>query len=196
MKFWLLNFLLIVLGINHIYGQKVSIKNWVTHTIDSLQKSNIDTIEYYHAYCGECLIEQPPGKSVDYCETDDSWTQVENIIIYQQKGSYYSLAFNCNYPSIKKQLSTVNSLSYFISIVPVLGKRDRYGKALQKKHKFNPPIISDGGYEEAFLYCNKIKQNAFMQEDQKTDKVWRSYFWIDKETKLFELLESDVSSKN
>jgi hypothetical protein len=204
MKIWFLNFLLIVLSMNYTYAQKVSLKKWVSHNVDSLQKIRVDTIEYYHAYCGECVIlRKPPmlGQPTDtlpthQCDVGNGWEQRVNDIIYKQKGKYYSLTFNCIYPAIKKELKSANSLTYFLSIVPVLVKRDKYGQAIQKKHKFNPPVMVDGGYEDAFLYCGNIKQHVFMQEDQKTDKAWRTYIWIDKQTKLLELLESETSSKD
>ncbi|HEY8780859.1 MAG TPA: hypothetical protein VIM16_04525 [Mucilaginibacter sp.] len=198
MKTWFLTVFLIVLNINYNYAQKVSLKKWASHTIDSLQKNQVDTIEYYHAYCGECEILRKPTDTLltHQCEVENSWTQIVNEIIYKQKDKYYSLTFNCGYPPIKKELKSANSLKYFLSIVPVLNKRDKHEAAMRKKRKFNPPIIVDGGYEEAFLYCSHIKQHVFMQDDQKTDKGWRFYFWIDKQTQLLALLESETSSKN
>jgi hypothetical protein len=183
---------------NYTYAQKVSIKNWVSHTIDSLKKNQIDTIEYYHAYCGECEILRKPTDTLPthQCDVGNGWEQRVNDIIYKQKGKYYSLTFNCSYPPIKKELKSANSLTYFLSIVPVLVKRDRYGEAMKKRRKFNPPIMVDGGYEDAFLYCGNIKQHVFMQEDQKTDKAWKAYFWIDKQTELLKLLESETSAKD
>jgi len=204
MKVRLLNFLLVMLSINYANAQKVDLEKWVSHNVDSLQKIRVDTIEYYHAYCGECIIlRKPPilGQPTDtlpthQCDVGNGWEQRVNDIIYKQKGKYYSLTFNCSYPPIKKELKSANSLKYFLSIVPVLNKRDKHEAAMRKKRKFNPPIIVDGGYEEAFLYCSHIKQHVFMQDDQKTDKGWRFYFWIDKQTKLLALLESETSSKN
>ena len=205
MKYWfLLNLLLLILSINYAYSQKVSLDKWVSHTIDSLQKRNIDTIEYYRAYCNECIVSRKPpllGQPTDtlpthQCDIENGGTERVIDILYKQNNKYYSLTFNCGYPPIKKELKNVKSLDYFLSIVPVLTKRDRYGKAMQKKRKFNPPVMVDGGYEDAFLYCGNIKQHVFMQDDQKTDKGWRTYFWIDKQTKLLELLESETFTKD
>jgi hypothetical protein len=91
------------------FSQKVSIQKWVNHAVDSLKKNHVDTIEYYHQYCGECIILKPPvnvnnpqEKSASYCE-DNGWVQVENVIIYQQNGRHYSLTFDCANPPIKKE---------------------------------------------------------------------------------------------
>jgi len=198
MKFWSLTLLLIAFGITDNYAQKINLETWTSHIVDSLQKNHIDTIVYYHAYCGECFIARKPTDTVQprSCDVGTAWVQIANDIFYKQKGKYFSLTFNCSYPPIKKELKNVKSLDYFLSIVPVLVRRDRYSKEMFKKRKFNPPIVVDGGHEEALLYCGHIKKSVFMQEDQKTDKGWRQYFWIDKQTKLLALLESDISPKN
>jgi len=204
MKFWALTLLLIIPGVKHSYAQKVSLKDWVSHTVDSLNRKHVDTIEYYHAYCGECeILRKPPmlGGPADTlpthrCDVGNGWVQMVNDVIYKQKGRYYSLTFNCSYPPIKKELQNVKSLDYFLSIVPVLVKRDKYGDAMQKKRHFNPPITVDGGYEEAFLYCGHVRKSIFMQDGQKTDKGWRTYFWIDKQTKMLAMLESEIGSKD
>ncbi|MBB3055014.1 hypothetical protein [Mucilaginibacter gotjawali] len=130
------------------------------------------------------------------CDVGTGWVQRVNAIIYKQNNKYYSSTFNCGYPPIKKKLTNVKSLDYFLSIIPILNKRDQYGAAMRKRHKFNPLISVDGGYEEAFLYCGRIRKSVFMKEDQKTDKEWRRYFWIDKQTKLLAMLESETASKD
>ncbi|HEY5325357.1 MAG TPA: hypothetical protein VIJ27_00005, partial [Mucilaginibacter sp.] len=200
MKIWPLTFLLIIFCVKYNYAQKLSLVKWVSHTVDSLQTRNIDTIEYYRAYCNECIVSSKPpmlGQPTDtlpthQCDIENGGTERVIEILYKQNNKYYSLTFNCSYPPIKKELKNVKSIDYFLSIVPILVKRDRYGAAIQTKRKFNPPIMVDGGYEEAFLYCGHIKQRIFMQDDQKTDKGWRYYFWIDKQTKLLSLLESET----
>jgi len=193
MKIRLIIFLVIFSFTNYSYAQKVSIRKWVSHNVDSLKKIRVDTIEYYHQYCGECYIRNPPGVHRNHCETEDSWTQVVNIILYQQQGKYHSLTFNCLGPSIKQDINAANSLTYFISIIPTLNNRDRAIKALIKRRKFLAPIFVDGTYEEADIYLNNKKQHAYMQIDERTDKTWRSFFWIDKETKLFKLITVDIN---
>ncbi len=196
MKAWFLTFFLISLSINYTYAQKVNLEKWVSHTVDSLQKNHVDTIEYYHTYCHECVIlRKPPTDTLPthQCEDENSSMQVENKIIYRQKNKYYSLTFNCGYPPIKKELENVKSLRYFLSIIPILNKRDKIITARYKKHKFPAPIIVDGRYEEAFIYCNNVRQNVFMHYDKKTYKGWSNYLWIDEQIKLLQLINSDIS---
>jgi hypothetical protein len=178
-------------------AQTVDVNKWATHIVDSLQKNKVDTIEYYHAYCGECEILRKPTDTLPthQCDVGD-WTEILNDIIYKQGGKSYSLTFNCGYPPIKKELKSVKSLDYFLSIVPILNRRDKYGASMQKKRKFNPMVVVDGGYEKALFYCGKVRQSIFMQEDQKTNKGWRAYFWIDKQIKLLALLEAETASNN
>ncbi len=188
---------MVLLCANHCHAQKkISITKWVAKTVDSLQRNHVDTIEYYHSYCGECMIADNPNeeKHRTYCETDDGWTQIESTIIYQQKGKYYSLTFNCNEPAMKKTMATVASLQYFLSIIPDLDKRDKTIKAIYKRHQFLPMVATDGSYEDAYIFCRKVKQGASMRYTQKTDAAWRAYFWIDKETDLFRLMLSDIKS--
>ncbi|WP_295672918.1 hypothetical protein [uncultured Mucilaginibacter sp.] len=207
MKFWLLSFFLTVLGINYTYAQEVNLKEWVSHKIDSLQNSHIDTIEYYHQYCAGCFIRKTSTtKKHNICEAD-GYTQIENIIIYQQRGKFYSLAFNCNYPLVERRLSEIKSFAYFLSIVPILNKRDSIITATENAYKNRSIVMNDtnkflfgggddGIFEEAYLVVKELKQSVKMELDQKTDKVWRSYFWIDKQTKLLTMLESETASKD
>ena len=198
MKFWLLLFLPIILNIHFAVAQKISLEKWALHNVDSLHKNHVDTIEYYHAYCGECFISGKPTDTLPrhQCELENSWVEIENIIIYKQKSKYYSLTFDCNYPPIKKELKGCKSIDYFLSVIPVLNKRDKTITEMYRHNKFLGPIVSDGGYEEVFLYCRSIKQHVDIQDYQKTDKTWKSYFWIDKEIKLLTLVGADLFSKN
>lgn len=201
LKPFIITFVLILLCLNIVYAQKINLEKWVSKTVDSLKKEKIDTIEYYHSYCGECwIIEKPVDKNTKtnktYCDVGSGWVQIENIIIYKQKNKYYTLSFNCNYPPIKKELASVKSLDYFISIIPILYKGDKTLKHLYQKNKFNPPIAVDGGYEEAYIYWNKKKQSVFLQEDQKTSKVWNKFFWIPKQVQLLKFIKSDIALKN
>jgi hypothetical protein len=190
--------LFIILNIGFAYAQKINLEKWVSHQVDSLRHEKVDTIEYFHAYCGECaIVEKPPmlGAPSHNCDVGNGWTQLKTIIIYQQNNHYYSLKFNCGYPPIKDELQNIKSIKYFLSIVPDLIKRDKYENALYKKHKLNPPVTVDGGYEEAVLYIPQVKSSVYMQENQKTDKAWRSFFWIGKQTQLLKLLEDETADK-
>jgi hypothetical protein len=196
MKLNLISLLLFLLCINYVSAQKVNLKRWVKHTVDSLQKDHVDTILYYHEYCSECDVKS----KVHHCEIEDvGYEQIENIIIYQKNERFYSLTFDCNYPSIKNELISCKSIPYFISVVPVLNARDRAIKGIYKQHKFLPPIPSDGVYTGATIYCNKVTQGIYMSNEQKTDpdsyKAWGQYFWFDKQVKLFELINADLLSK-
>ena|ERR1700761_8902174 len=193
MKRYLLFYLLYCSALSYCSAQNVNLQKWVNRNVDSLQREHIDTIIYYHSYCGECYIIQSKSDLHKDCTiTDDSWTQLENRIIYQQNGQYFTLTFNCNYPPLKQQLKTGYSIPYFISIIPVLNKRDQVQNKMFKQHKFNPPVLIDGGYEEASIYLHKTTKRIYLQEYQKTDKNWRKFFWIDKETYLFKLIADDL----
>jgi len=198
MKRWLIILAFLFLRLTPVDAQKINLEKWVSHTVDSLRKHRVDTIEYYHEYCGGCEIIRKPTDTIPLhqCETEYSWVQAKNDIIYGQNGKYYLLMFNCGYPPIKREVQIVKSLEYFVSIIPDLDERDKYWAEKRKEHKFAPPITIDGVYEEAILYIGHFKQRVFMQGDQKKDKNWLSFFWMDKQIKLLELLESEISSKN
>lgn len=199
MKSWLIILLIISSAIS-VEAQKINPEKWVSHTVDSLRHKKIDTIEYYHTYCGGCSVSRNPNDTLrrHSCEVGTGWSQINSTIIYKQDNNYYSLTFNCGYPPIKKQLLNCESLSYFSSIVPVLDDRDKAYKALRKQRGvfFLPPMVTDGKYVEANIYLPTMRQDVFMQERQKTDTAWRSFFWIDKQTKLLSLLEYETSPKS
>lgn len=181
------------------FAQKNNLEKWVKINVDSLYNIGVDTVIYYHYYCGECMVLKPINTTDStakshQCEIDNSWVQIINVIIYQQNGAFFALSFNCSYPPIKSPLKTCSSIPYFISIIPDLDRRDKVQKAMFKKHKFNPPIVVDGGYEEASIYLRKKTQSIDLQEDQKTDTAWRSFFWIDKEAHLLKFIASDIQS--
>lgn len=196
MKYWPCCFLFLSFSVHLAYAQKVNLEKWVKHTVDSLRKDHIDSIEYYHAYCGECEILKTPGKiSGHTCDVGNGWVQIANIVLYKQKDSYFSLTFDCGYPPVKKELKKVNSIEYFLSIVPVLNERDKTLKEMYKHFIFPGPSFVDGGYEEAIVYVKGHQQKVAMQENEKTSTAWRTHFWIDKQTKLLEMLESETSLK-
>jgi hypothetical protein len=177
----------------NLYAQKINLAEWVKHQRDSLINKGIDTIIYFHQYCGECsVIEKKEDKS---CEViDNSWTFIDSYFIYKKAGTTYSLKFNyCNAPIIKK-LDSCKSIAYFLSIRNLLQKRDREYSEMRKNAKFFPPIRTDGGYEEAILYCKKLKTKVSISEYQKGDgyKYWKKYFWTDNEIKLTNLILQDL----
>lgn len=120
------------------FAQKISLEKWVERNVDSLNNIGIDTIIYYHDYCGECIVLEKPVNINDttarkhHCEIDNSWTQLANLIIYKQKGANYTLSFDCSYPPLKSTLKTCTSIPYFLTIVPDLNRRDTLQKAVQK----------------------------------------------------------------
>jgi hypothetical protein len=188
MKLLIIAFISILFSAN-VYAQK-GIEKINSHKIDSLQHVNVDTIIYYQSYCGECEI---LGHKQS-CYVLSGYTLIENVIIYQQKGKFYSLDFDCYNSSVKKQLDSCKSIPYFISILSTLNKRNKTIKAIYKKGDFLGPGTSDGGFEEAHIYFNKNKQTVSMSAAEKTRlyDVYKKYFWIDKEIHLLKLIESDI----
>lgn len=156
-------------------------------------KNGIDTIIYYHQFCGECsVIEKRQNKNCDVL--DNSWTLINSYFIYKKAGVSYSLKFNyCNSPIIRK-LDACKSIAYFLSIRQVLQKRDLEFAQMRKKAKFFPPIPTDGGYEETTLYYGKYIYKVSMSEYQKGEgyKYWKKYFWTNDEIKLTNLIEQDL----
>jgi hypothetical protein len=182
--------LLFTLLVAYANAQLLSIEKWRKHTIDSLHKKKIDTILYYHEYCDECSVKNPlPYKIAGLS------AQIVNTVIYRQNGEFFSLQFNCAFPPVKKQLPVCKSISYAISVIPVFEARDRSYDTMRKAKKFPPPTITDGVYAEVTIYCNRKEQSASMSMDMPDDlfKVWRQYFWFDKEDKLLKLVRADIT---
>ena len=196
MKYWPFCFLPVLLSVNLSYGQKVSLEKWVQRNVDSLRKKHVDSTEYYHAYCGECSLISKKGDTLTHsCDVGNAWGQITNTLIYKENGKYYSLVFDWGYPPIKNELKSVKSIEYFLAIMPVLNDRDKKLKEMYKHFIFPGPSFVDGGYEEAIIYVKGHQQKVAMQENEKTSTAWRTHFWIDKQTKLLTLLESETSLK-
>ena len=83
-------------------AQKINLAEWVKHQRDSLIRNGVDTIIYYHQYCGECsLIETKDNK---HCEAfDNDWVLIDSYFIYKKNGTAFSLRFNYCNPPLKKK---------------------------------------------------------------------------------------------
>jgi hypothetical protein len=195
MRFCLL-FLLLILFAFNTYAQKKGIEKLSKHKIDSLRNKHIDTILWYHSYCGECFIKKNdnPIKYAN-CTVQSGYDLTYNAIIYKQKDKYFILNFDCNNLLIKRQLDSCKSIPYFISIMSILNSRDKTIKEIYRKGGFLGPLQSDGGFEDADIYYHNIKQHITMTSTEATDEVYKQYFWIGKEIKLFRLISGDIVIK-
>jgi hypothetical protein len=174
-------------------AQKINLEKWVKHQRDSLIRNGIDTIIYYHHYCGECsLLENKDNKHRE--ALDNGWTLIESYFIFKKNGDFFSLTFNYCSPPIISKLDFCKSIPYFLSIIPVLHKRDWVYAQMRKQAKFFPPIPTDGSYEEATIYFRKHSSKVSLSDYQKKEgyKYWKKYFWIDKELKIVSLIEEDL----
>lgn len=190
MKSLLKIFFIILLG-QVATAQSINIRTWATRQIDSLQQVHVDTIVYYHQFCGGCEVR----RSYKYCDVyDNGNVNMESIILYKQSGSFYRLAFNCGDVPDKIELKSCKSIPYFLSITGVLKNRDKAINAIYSQKKFLPPNLADGFYTQAELYCHKSNYRVSLSDYQQRDgyKVWKQYFWIDKEIQLLKLLDADL----
>ena len=179
----------------HSSAQKINLEEWVKHQRDSLTGNGIDTIIYYHQYCGECSVKVKNDDKPNCEVIDHSWTLIASSLIYKQNGDAFSLKFNYCKPPIKSKITSCKSIPYFLSIIPTLHKRDEAYAQMRKQDKFFPPVPTDGSYEGATLYCRKKRSSISLNEYQKNEgyKYWKSYFWIDKEIRLITLIEQDLN---
>lgn len=199
MKFYLI-LLFSILVAGNTYAQK-GIEELSQNKIDSLRSEHVDTIIWYHSYCGECEILSRPDISkpntpirYSYCTVLSGYTLTNNIILYKQKGNYFLLNFDCNNLIIKRQLDTCKSISYFISIIPTLYARDKTITAMHRRGEFLGPMQTDGSFEEADIYFHQTKQHISMSDIEKTP-AYKKYFWAIKQIKLFELISADIAVK-
>jgi hypothetical protein len=192
MKYPLILLLIILLSYN-TYAQK-GIEKFSTQKIDSLQYLHVDTIIHYYSYCGECEVLSKHNN----CSVLSGYVLIDNVLLYKQCGKYYTLTFDCSNNPIKRTLDSCKSLPYYLAIRPTLYARDKTIKAMIKKGRFLGPSVADGEFENADIYVNYMKQSVSMSESEKTDlyKIYRKYFWIDKQIKLLKLIKGDMSVNN
>ena len=197
MKFYCI-FLLSILFSWHTYAQKTGIEKLSKSKIDSLRSERVDTILWYHSYCGDCWFKKTDAPIKYYnCPVESGYDLACNVIIYRQKGEYFILNFDCTNFVMKRRLDTSKSIPYFVSIISTLNARDKAIKELDKKNDkyLLGAMQMDGFFNEADIYCNKISQHVRMTDTETTDKYYKKYFWIDKQIKLFELISSDIAVK-
>ncbi|MEO6851607.1 MAG: hypothetical protein ABI203_10065 [Mucilaginibacter sp.] len=195
MKFLLLLVLLFSFSVS--YSQK-GIEKLSKEKIDSLKNIQIDTIIWYHSYCGECFFKKTDAPIKYYtCQVESGYDLSYNAIIYQQVGKYFILNFDCNNLVIKRQLDTCKSMSYFISIISVLNARDKAIEQMRKKGQFSGPSQTDGGFEDVEISLNKNFQHVHIQDeiDYNTSKMAQQNFWNIKEIKLIRLISNDIKEK-
>jgi hypothetical protein len=185
--------LLSILLASHIYAQKISIEKLSKQKIDSLRSKHVDTMLWYHSYCGECEVF---NKEIKYanCNVFSGYTLTYNSILYKQMSKYFILNFDCNNLVMKRQLDTCKSIPYFISIIPILNARDKTLKVMHKNGEFFPWQV-DGGFEDADIYINKTTQHISMSDMEETNKVFKKYIWIGKQIKLLKLVSGDIAVK-
>ncbi|MBS7563810.1 hypothetical protein KHS38_05290 [Mucilaginibacter sp. Bleaf8] len=84
MKFLLKILFIMLLG--HVAtAQSINIRKWANRQIDSLNRIHVDTIVYYHSFCGNCEVR----RSYNFCEVyDNGNVTMENAIVYKQSGSF------------------------------------------------------------------------------------------------------------
>src|ERR1700748_298606 len=171
----------------HSYAQKNGIEKLSESKVDSLKAEHVDNILWYHSYCGDCFYAKTDSL-IQYgrCLVENGYSLSYNVIIYQQKGKYFTLNFDCKSIVIKRQLDTCRSLLYFVSIIPTLNARDKTLRSKLKKGELPDPMPLDGGsFAEAHIYYHNAKQHVRLPET--TDTSNKKYFWMNKEIKLVEL---------
>ena len=162
----------------------------------SLKNINIDSILWYHSYCGECDVLRKEPVPIEYsdCSILTGYTLTYNAIIYKQYGKYFILNFDCKNLVIKRELNNCKSVQYFISIIPILNERSKAIKAMHRKGIYLPYQV-DGGFEDADIYFNKVKKHVSMSDTEETNKDFKKYFWISKQITLFKLISEDIAEK-
>jgi hypothetical protein len=192
MKFYSI-LLFSILFSGYTYAQKKGIERLSKNKIDSLRREHVDSILWYHSYCGECFIKKT-NAPIQYgnCSVQSGYDLTYNAIIYRQKDKYFILNFDCNNLLIKRQLETCKSLPYFISIIPILNTRDKTVREMIKKGEFLGPMQSDGSFADADIYFNNTKQHISMSDIKESD-IYKKHFWIDKQINLFKLISEDIS---
>lgn len=170
---------------------KVNLKAWLSAVSDSLLKKNIDTVLYYHRFCFGCAV---PNNGHNFCNTGESTTQLENVIVFKKNGRYAYVQFDCSFSCAKTDMKGSEALPYFISIQTDLDVRDQE----QKQHRITFPAGSDGVFEEATLLSRKGKQKAAMSHYAKITEEYSAFLlqhpWAAKQAELFKLIREDLAA--
>jgi hypothetical protein len=197
-------YLLLVLccGFTLCHAQK-SVEQVSREKVDSLRKLHIDTLIWYHSYCGECFFKKTDAKVKYYtCQVQSGYDLSYNAIIYKQHGSYFLLNFDCSSPVIKSLLDTCNAADYFISIIPQLDERDKIIEQMKKNNEFSGPFQIDGFFSEADIYFNGKSQHAdlshMVESESNQSGIYKDYkkklLQIDLEVNLFKILRADLKT--
>ena len=196
MRFYTLLLLFILLH-GYAFSQKLSIEKLSKDKIDSLKNEHVDTIMWYHSYCGECAIVKRLDTPLIYsnCTLQIGYKLNTNLIFYKQNGKYFIINFDCNNLTVKRQITICKSLPYFISIIPVLDARDKTIKQIYQKGDYYSPWQVEGGLENMDIYFNKKSQHITMSAKEETDKLYKKYTWIGKQIILLNLLSDDIHVK-
>lgn len=178
----------------HLHAQN-SVEQLSESKVDSLRTEHVDSILWYRSYCGACFFRKTDAPIKYYgCQVQSGYDLSYNAIIYKQQGHYFILNFDCNNLVIKKQLDTCKSISYSISIIPTLNKRDKEIIELSKRDDkyFLGELQMDGTFAEVNIYYDKVKQHIRMPSSEYEDK-YKKYFWIPKQIQLIKLISEDIS---
>jgi hypothetical protein len=180
--------ILFLLSANAIFGQ--NLPRPINHMIKNLQKKGADTILVYMSGCDGCEITNIPTNCT--CLNKEAITDVH--LIFQMKGEFYKEDFTCCQEFALVKMNESLSISYFLSLRDMLRKRDAYYKEAAKHVQFFPPIPTDNSYEEVELIVpgHNYKVSLFPYQINEDYKIWKQYFWIDREIKLLDFVRKDI----
>lgn len=170
----------------HAQYRPAAIKTYLS----GLGKKGIDTILVYSTGCGECKI------SAQQTNCDCLGDVLKSVyVIYCKNNKFYKVDLSCCKGETPVQISNITSITYFLSLKGVLKEEHTFYKNLEKNKKFLPPIPTDNPFEEAELIISKKSTIVSLSSYQKEEgyNVWKSYPWIDKEIKLFSLINQDLN---
>ncbi|MCO4294321.1 hypothetical protein NF867_15775 [Solitalea sp. MAHUQ-68] len=168
----------------HLYGQIEPQNDWpksIQTKFKSIGLQKNDTVLVYYQELGP------------WTDLPDSCKSIPSVwVLWKVKGQYLAIELLCE--SLKTSNTKIISskpFDCFINHIKDFQLKDKY----LKKHKFLPPIPTDGSWEYLILITSNNLIHLNLSEHQRIDPIWRKFDWINPTLEAFDSTVKELYKK-
>ena len=167
----------------NLCGQIKAEEDWpksIKRDFNQIKKYNIESVLVYYSYYGP------------WSTLPDSCNEIPSVwILWLKDGKSKAEELYC-YKKIEKRINNISSqpFEYFLSHVPDFDQKRIY----IKKHRFLPPIPTDGSWEYLIYMTPKTRYYLSLSEHQRNDTIWKKFSWVDATIKAIDTTRYELKN--
>ncbi|MFZ4398756.1 MAG: hypothetical protein ACOYO1_01885 [Bacteroidales bacterium] len=146
-----------------------------------IKEQKIDTFLVYYSYLGT------------WTNLPDSCNGITSVwILWIKNGDCYANQLLCDSTNKKTIAISSRPFNFFISHIKDYRLKQNY----IAKHKFLPPVPTDGSWEYLIFMTSESKIILNLSEHQRTDEIWNKFGWIKPTIESIDTTKYEVYRKN